>query len=64
MHQRHHGLRKLHPVGIFGLQRSFAQRCTSPAHGLSQPRVTFAQARSKQKLYGSADIRRRVPVEE
>jgi hypothetical protein len=32
-------------------------------HGLSQPRVTFAQARSKQKLYGTADARRRVPVD-
>jgi hypothetical protein len=42
MHQRHHGLRKLHPIGIFGLQRSFAQRSPSPSHGLGQPRVSFA----------------------
>ena len=41
MHQRHHGLGKLHPVGIFGLQRSFAERSASPAHGIGQPRVSF-----------------------
>ena len=64
MHQRHHGLRKLHPVGIFGLQRSFAQRGASPAHGLGQPRVTFEQAGREQKLNGGADICWRMPVEE
>src|SRR5207253_1218721 len=35
---------------------SFTQRGASPAHGLGQPRMTFAQAGREQKLDGGAEI--------
>ncbi len=40
MHQRHHAVGKLHPVGIFGLEHSFAQRGATATDGLGQLRVT------------------------
>jgi len=60
MHQRHHGVGKLHRVAIFCRERSFAQR---GADGVGQPRVTFAQPRRKQKLGSPADLCRQMPVE-
>jgi len=50
--------------GFSGSSVFFAQRGASPAYGLGQPCMTFAQARGEQKLNGGADICRRMPVEE
>jgi hypothetical protein len=56
LHQRHHGLRKLYPIRIFGLQHVFAQRRSSSAHRLGQPSVTLAQTGCKQKPNCVTDI--------
>ena len=64
MHERHHGPRKLHPVGILGGQSSFTERCASTANRFGEARMGFAHALGKQKFYCAAQVCRRMLVEE